>query len=373
MDDNRLKAHFSSKSNQELKFTKEDRQKVFEQIKKIDGDSYIQKKSPIFLQKFAPVTVSLLIIGLCLFLFMPSFLPENPTKESNTDDVSTSDVQQTQTETDVPEKSLTTALEPYYQTTFAFEKLSGGIKSVPIEDVKAMYNEMKTVFDYVHVSEYPLVYRGYFGGDTSFVEGYEQYQNPVDMDISNPVNVVSRDWEGNEILTTQLKTVLLGESIFNRFDDSIEEGRNLQVSDFTLAAPNEPISVVLGNAYKDIYELGDMFSLELISEVMDFQVVGFYKSGVGFSNEGALHHENFDHTIVMPHFIPDYKPVGEAAVFQHAFHIAELTSGYIRIPESVEKINDKYDHIVGIMEQMAERNNLSGLYIIPNRPVGIGW
>lgn len=373
MDDNRLKEHFSSKSNQELQFTKEDRQKVFKKIKKIDGGSYMQKKSPVFLQKFAPVTVSLLIIGLCLFLFTPSFLLENPIKKSNTDDVSASDVQQTQTETDVPEKSQTTALEPYYQTTFRFEKLSGGIKSVPIEDVKAMYNEMKTVFDYVHVSKYPLVYRGYYEGDTRFVEGYEQYQNPVNTNISNPVNVVSRDWEGNEILTTQLKTVLLGESIFNRFDDSIEEGRNLQVSDFTLAAPNEPISVVLGNAYKDIYELGDIFSLELISEVMDFQVVGFYKSGVGFSNEGALHHENFDYTIVMPHFIPDYEPVGEAAVFQHAFHIAELTSGYIRIPESVEKINDKYDHIVGIMEQMAERNNLSGLYIIPIQPVEIGW
>ena len=368
MDDKRLKAQFSSKSNQELQFTKEDRQKVFNQIEKINGGSYIPKKSPVFLKKFAPVTVSLLIIGLCLFLFTPLFLPENPIKKSNTGDVSASDVQPTQTEIDEP-----VALEPYYQTTFDFGKLSGGIKSVPIEDVKAMYNEMKTVFDYVHVSKYPLVYRGYYEGDTSFVEGYEQYQNPVDMNISNPVNVVSRDWEGNEILTTQLKTVLLGESIFKRFDDSIEEGRNLQMSDFTLAAPNEPISVVLGNAYKDIYELGDMFSLELISEVMDFQVVGFYKSGVGFQNEGALHPENFDHTIVMPHFIPDYEPVGEAAVFQHAFHIAELTSGYIRIPESIERINDKYDHIVGIMEQMAERNNLSGFYIIPDRPVGIGW
>lgn len=316
---------------------------------------------------------------------------------SSTDDVSISDVRQTQTETVVPGKSQTKvakppsfddyedyinyisdipAFEPYYKTVFAFEELSGGIKSVPIEEVKAMYDEMKTVFDYVLVRENPLVYRGYYEGETSFVYGYEQYQTAdVDMEIPNPVNVVSRDWEGNEILTTPLKTVLLGESIFNRFDSSIEEGRNLQMSDFTLAAPNEPISVVLGNAYKDIYKLGDTFSLELISELMDFQVVGFYKSGVGFSMEvGALDHVNFDNTIVMPYFIPDYEPVGEAAVFQHAFHIAELTSGYIRIPESVEKINDDtYDDTVAIMEEMAERNNLSGLYKIPYWPVGFVW
>lgn len=81
MDDKRLKAHFSSKSNQELQFTKEDRQKVFEQIKKKDSGSYMQKKSPISLQKFAPVAVSILIIGICLFLLMPSIVPGNLTKE----------------------------------------------------------------------------------------------------------------------------------------------------------------------------------------------------------------------------------------------------------------------------------------------------
>ncbi len=316
---------------------------------------------------------------------------------SATDDVSVSDVKQTKTETVVPEKSQTTALEPpsfadyedyinyisdipafesYYQTAFTFEELSGGITSVPIEEVKAMYGEMKTVFDYVLVSEHPLLYRGYYEGETSFVDGYEQYQTAhADMGISNPVNVVALDWEGNEYLITPLKTVLLGESIFNRFDSSIEAGRNLQMSDFTLAAPNEPISVVLGNAYKDIYELGDIFSLELISEVMDFQVVGFYNSGVSFSMDvGALQHVNFDHTIVMPHFIPDYEPVGEAAVFQHAFHIAELTSGYISIQESVEKISDEtYDHTVAVLEEMAERNDLSGLYKIGYWPVGFVW
>ncbi|MBG9756431.1 hypothetical protein ABD89_14025 [Lysinibacillus sphaericus] len=77
------------------------------------------------------------------------------------------------------------------------------------------------------------------------------------------------------MLTTPLKTILLGEGTFNHFDNSIEEGRNLQKSDFSLEAPNKPISVVLGNAYKDIYKIGDIFSLELISEVMDFQVLVF--------------------------------------------------------------------------------------------------
>lgn len=316
---------------------------------------------------------------------------------SKTDEVSVSDIQQTQTETVVPEESQTMTLEPptfedykdyinyisgipafepYYKTVFAFEEVSGGITNVPIDEVKAMYEEMKSTFDYIHVAEYPLIYRGYYGRNTSFVDGYDQNQTSnAEMVTSNLINVVKQDREGNEILTTPLKTVLLSESIVDRFDDSIDEGRNLRTSDFTLTAPSEPISVVLGSAYKDIYELGDTFSLEMISEVMNFQVVGFYKAGVGFSNDvGAFHHVNFDHTIVMPHFIPEYEPVGEAAVFQHAFHLGELLSGYIRIPESIDKINDvTYDHTVDLMEEIAERNNLSGHYKIANWPVGFVW
>lgn len=316
---------------------------------------------------------------------------------STTDDVNTSDALQTQVEPIVPEESQSSVheppsfhdyqsyidyisdiptFEPYYKTVFAFEEFSDGVASVPIEKVKAMYNEMKKVFDYVVVSEYPLFYRGYYDGETSFVDGYEKYEAAdIGAEVSNPINIIGKDFEGDEIVMTPLKTILLGESVLDRFDKSIEEGRNLLISDFTLTTPNDPISVVLGNAYKDSYEIGDMLSLELISEVMDFQVVGFYKPGVVFSMEvGALQHMNIDHTIVMPHFIPAYEPVGEAAVFQHAFHVAELTSGYISIPESVEKINDDtYNHTMIIMEEMAKRNGLEDLYKMPYWPVGFIW
>lgn len=86
MDDKRLKDAFSNTSGQELQFTKEDRHKVFEQIREIDGDAHTQKKSLITVKKIAPFTVSLLAVGLCLFLFMPSVLNGNWTKELSSSD-----------------------------------------------------------------------------------------------------------------------------------------------------------------------------------------------------------------------------------------------------------------------------------------------
>lgn len=99
MDEERLKDVFSNTADSELQFTKEDRQQVFEQIRKLEKEPLTQKKSRIFVKKYIPVTVSLLAIALCLFLFMPSLFLGGVTKElssidlhkeSNTNDVSTS-------------------------------------------------------------------------------------------------------------------------------------------------------------------------------------------------------------------------------------------------------------------------------------------
>ncbi|WPK11153.1 hypothetical protein R6U77_14840 [Lysinibacillus louembei] len=262
-----------------------------------------------------------------------------------------------------------TVPEAYYQTVFAFEELESGVNTVPHKKVRAMYEEMKATFDYLLVNDYPLVYRGDYQGDTAFVDGYDQYQAGK---VPNPMNVEARDWEGNPFLATPLKTLLLGDGVFQRFDQQIEEGRNLKITDYTLVTPDQPIPVVLGYAYKGIYEIGDTFSLELISEVMNFQVVGFYKQGTSFAMD--TQQVAFDYTIVMPHFLFEYEPVGEAALFQHAFHLAELTSGYIQIDKPFEAINDEtYQQTVDMLEKMAERHNLSGLYKVATWPVGFVW
>lgn len=81
MKDKRMKNSFNHMSNQELTFTKEDRDEVFKQL---HSDEQIQTKSLGSISKrFAPMTVSLLAIGLCLFFFMPSILQERGNGISN--------------------------------------------------------------------------------------------------------------------------------------------------------------------------------------------------------------------------------------------------------------------------------------------------
>ncbi|MFJ5625299.1 LCP family protein [Peribacillus loiseleuriae] len=87
MKDKRLRDKFYNTSDQELRFTKEDRNEVFEQIHKLEKNNNTKKKSLVSSsKKFAPLTASLLVVSLCIFLFIPSILPgnfNNENKESN--------------------------------------------------------------------------------------------------------------------------------------------------------------------------------------------------------------------------------------------------------------------------------------------------
>lgn len=90
MADKRLRDRFYNASNQELRFTKEDRNEVFEQIHKLEKNHHKQKKFHVSSKKIVPFTVSLLLIGLSMFLFLPSLLSANFNKESNSSNASES-------------------------------------------------------------------------------------------------------------------------------------------------------------------------------------------------------------------------------------------------------------------------------------------
>ena len=83
MEDKRVRKKFYHISDQELQFTKEDRRKVFEQIRELDENPQTNKKSFVSPKKFAPLTVSLLVVGVCMLLFLPSILRGNFNGEFN--------------------------------------------------------------------------------------------------------------------------------------------------------------------------------------------------------------------------------------------------------------------------------------------------
>jgi hypothetical protein len=263
-------------------------------------------------------------------------------------------------------------LGAYYHTVFRFERLPGGrVVNTPLANVIAMYEEMSAAFEFVSLGSHHFL--GYLG---NYTHGADFMRIPLGSSVEAEMNRwVENDGHGNSFYYTPLKAMILSASAFHRFDGHIASGRNLQASDSRISR-NEPISILLGAAYKGIYELGDILTLHYINIVMDFQVVGFLNPDVDFWF-GLGAHENvlLDYRIVMPQFIPDFEPVGGAEIWTFAFHIGELLSGFIAIESAVSEIREEYTWLQykEVLEDIAARHSLSDIVGIDVLPFGIIW
>jgi len=84
MDDHKIRDKVKNLSVHELEFTKDDRNQVFERINIMEKSNHTQKKSLVSISKqFSIVTASLLVVGLCIILFIPSIFQGNISNEQN--------------------------------------------------------------------------------------------------------------------------------------------------------------------------------------------------------------------------------------------------------------------------------------------------
>ncbi len=267
------------------------------------------------------------------------------------------------------------SLQTYYKIVFAFENLPDGIESVPITKVKNMYYDLNSNFEYIGVGVQPLLYTGEYIYDTKFVDGYEEFlKSGNSANAYNPINIPAYDLSGNEYMVTPLKSVAITENTAKYFESKVNYGRNFNSNDFKLTSREDNISVLLGDGYKDIFDVGDTFTLELIAD-MNFKVVGFLKENESFIMEEGLFGEiELDNVIIIPQFIPDYEPIGDREIHQHAFIIAELTSGYVRVYEPISEINNElHKTYVDRLKSLEIKNELEGLYLYPTWIVGFDW
>lgn len=108
---------------------------------------------------------------------------------------------------------------------------------------------------------------------------------------------------------------------------------------------------------------------------MSFEVVGFYKPNVSLKMDVAAQKKvEFDNAIIIPHLFFNYEPEGEDERFQHIFLTGEKISGFIKIEEDINDIDEKtFERYEDQMKNIAEKYELSDLYVMPYRPVGFVW
>jgi hypothetical protein len=236
--------------------------------------------------------------------------------------------------------------------------------AVSLESLKSMYRELNEQFDYALMLPFGLGYIGHFNRDVNFVEMFH-HSNANDF-----INRRIYNADDSIEFITPLRAVGLGRTLYQGFGDGISEGRNLVKSDFYKNSPDQAISVVLGYAYKEHYNVGDTFQLQMNWQMVDFTVVGFFQQGVGITDSRIwVGDGTFDHIIVMPLFSFGYEPTDDDNFIFQTFHYNYLVSGLIRINEPVDEIDaDTHTRYRDKVLEMAERNGLSNAFYLNFHP-----
>ncbi len=232
-----------------------------------------------------------------------------------------------------------------------------------LEKLKNFNNELKIKFNYNELHYQPLVYNGYFENDIKFS------QNGI---INEKIhNEQSKEF----IYQTKLNTLMIGKTLYNSFDDYIEEGRNFKKGDFIVDDPNQEISLILGNDYKNIYKIGDELYLSLHEKVLKFKVVGFLKKDIQkFSPKNK---KSLNETIIMPFYDINYIPNDTADEFYQKIYYMQKNEGHIKVNETeeneiiknVQNIENIYYSYLEEVEELSKKHNL--LFSIPICPTKI--
>lgn len=267
--------------------------------------------------------------------------------------------------------------KPHYKTVFRFENLSDLNMPTWQSNVVAMYNDIKESFNYHIFKPQPLYFVGDYNGEDKFLDGY------IDKDSGESTNLpqafqptkneLVKPGKGKAYKLTVLKAFSMGENTAQLFDKDIAEGRNFNSADFKIDSIDEPISIILGSSYGNIYKIGDILKFGDPDSMFNYKVIGFYKSGVGMVSDYASSQEIiFDNYIIAPHYIPTYEPSNEAYGFEKDFQIGTLLDGNIYINEPIEKIDDElYESYKSRVIEIAKKHGLENMINIARLPADL--
>lgn len=155
--------------------------------------------------------------------------------------------------------------------------------------------------------------------------------------------------------TRPLNMTLVTANFMDEFGMRLSEGRIFGAESFTYDKDN-PVEVVLGAAFREYFDIGDIFIVEYMLE-MKVVVVGFLEAGSMYPGQGG-NIEIVDHTIIGPIF----DSVGSTGGFSRDdFILAMLT--HAAAPNFI--VEDPEVDVFEEINSIAARYDSLPLYIIP--------
>ena len=205
----------------------------------------------------------------------------------------------------VSSNEIVSSESEHYQNTFGnieYYKLNDNLVgeaeerffsgSNKIERFKRFYNALSNNknFEYFEVYLQPIEVES-FAGDVNCLNGYDggYYEShPLSRELTLP--------DGYSGMFSTVKTIWLGQTVFSHFDLDIE-GRGFTDTEYQYLSGSR-FPVILGAAYKNVYDIGDTFHTGAMIDCGEAVVIGFLQKGAHISSGRGL--VNLDTYMVLP-------------------------------------------------------------------------
>ncbi len=203
--------------------------------------------------------------------------------------------------------------------------------------LKQFYNDLICMVQRVEYHPQSLVYDGTYTGDPKF--------------SSN--GLVNEAGDDNNVHTS-LKTLMIGKSEYEAFNNVLEAGANFDEDDFTVYAVTDSIPILLGYDYIGVYNIGDKISLSLHMQPLQFTVIGFLKKNTTFQFDQKI---PLDQHIIAPFYDIEYGPADNVNEFYQEIYYLQKCDGFVSIAATedaeqmfrdVQELAKKYDLLFAV-------------------------
>ena len=174
------------------------------------------------------------------------------------------------------------------------------------------------------------------------------------------------DYGGRGLMTVKsgqyinAKALQVSQNVLEDYHIEAAEGRSLGGEDFVYY-PGKRIPVLIGSAYRDIYQVGGTFWAEYLFDWYEFEIIGILKEGA--ATDWGIGMYWLDEFIMMPSF----SITGKTEVTDGIrIHYANKTSGVLKIPaEEQERFEKDYRPML--------KSNRAGEYSWSVSPISAGY
>lgn len=257
---------------------------------------------------------------------------------------------------------------PYYQCFIRLEDISDKYNPKWKESIITLYEMFLKEFNYQSFKAELLEYIGEYNGELKFVDGYIEKEKRFLPGYSKIYK--TQTFDNKKYKATYLKAYSIIENTAKLLDNQISEGRNFNSKDFKISSKDEYINILLGNNYRQLYNIGDILIFGDPNYKLKYKVIGFINKGTKIISTNTLAKENeLDNFIIVPHYIPTYEASNKTDAYNLKFQIATLLDGYIKIKEKGKISDELYENYHDKVKSMAKECGLNDLIELARIPV----